>query len=48
MLLLCFQAVTSLKVNVCKSEMVPIGGVSNVHTLAEILGYGLGLCLCLI
>ena len=29
---------TSLKVNVAKSEMVPIGEVNNVHALAEILG----------
>ena len=39
MLLLCLQDVTSLKVNVHKSEMVPIGEVSNVHILVEILGY---------
>ena len=38
MLLLCFQAVTSLKVNALKSEMVPIGEVPNVSVLAEILG----------
>ncbi|XP_075665589.1 uncharacterized protein LOC142635288 [Castanea sativa] len=38
MLLLCFQAVTGLKVNALKSEMVPIGEVPNVHVLAEILG----------
>ena len=38
MLLLCFLAVTGLKVNVLKSEMVPIGEVPNVHVLAEILG----------
>ena len=37
-LLLCFQAVTSLKVNVLKSKMVPIGEVNNAHALAEILG----------
>ena len=29
---------TGLKVNVAKSEMVPIGEVNNVHALAEILG----------
>ena len=28
---------TSLKVNVAKSEMVPIGRVNNVHALAKIL-----------
>ena len=38
MLLLCFQAVTGLKVNTLKSKMVPIGEVSNVHVLVEILG----------
>ena len=37
-LLLCFQAVTGLKVNALKSEMIPIGEVPNVHVLAEILG----------
>ena len=29
---------TNLKVNVTKSEMVPIGKVNNVHALAKILG----------
>ena len=33
-LLLCFQAVTGLKVNVFKSEMVLIKEVNNVHALA--------------
>ena len=42
MLLLCFQAVTGLKVNVSKSELVPIGEVNNVHALAEILGFWIG------
>ena len=42
MLLLCFQAVTGLKVNVLKSEMVPIGEVPNVYVLAEILGCRIG------
>ena len=42
MLLLCFQAVTSLKVNALKSEMVPIGEVPNVFVLAEILGCWVG------
>ena len=31
MLLLCFQAVTGLKVNALKSELVPIGEVPNVQ-----------------
>ena len=38
MLLHCFQAVTGLKVNALKGEMVPIGEVPNLHVLAEILG----------
>ena len=42
LLLLCFQAMTSLKVNVQKSEMVPIGEVDDVHALAKILGYRVG------
>ena len=41
-LLLCFEAVTSLKVNTLKSEMVPIGEVPNVHVLTEILGCRIG------
>ena len=46
MLLLCFEAVTGLKVNALKSKMVPIGEVPNVHVLAERLrrqGFGEGL-----
>ena len=42
LLLLCFQAVTGLKVNVAKSEMVPIGEVNNANALAEILGCRVG------
>ena len=42
LLLLCFQAVTGLKVNVAKSEMVPIDGVNNVQALAEILDFRVG------
>ena len=33
----CLQAFTNLKVNGGKSEIVPIGEVSNIHTLANIL-----------
>ena len=33
---------TSLKVNVQKSEMVPIGEVDDVHVLVEILGCRVG------
>ena len=42
LLLLCFQAVTGLKVNVAKSELVPIGEINNVHRLVEILGCRVG------
>ena len=35
--LTCFQAFTGLKVNVGKSEIVPIGEVSNIQTLTNIL-----------
>ena len=37
LVLSCFQAFTDLKVNVGKSEVVPIGEVSNIHNLANIL-----------
>ena len=33
---------TGLKVNIVKSEMVPIGEVNNVHALAKILGCRVG------
>ena len=42
LLLLSFQVVTVLKVNVHKSEIVPIGEVDDVHTLVEILGGRVG------
>ena len=42
LLLLSFQAVTGLKVNVHKSEMVPIGEVDDGHALADILGCKVG------
>ena len=42
LLLLSIQAVIGLKVNVHKSEMVPIGVVDDVHDLVEILGYRVG------
>ena len=42
MLFLRFKAVTGLKVNALKSEMVLIGEVSNVHVLAEFLGCRIG------
>ena len=42
LLLLSFQAVTGLKVNVHKSEMVPIGEVDDVQALVDILGCRVG------
>ena len=35
--LTCFQAFTGLKVNVGKSEIVPVGEVGNIGALATIL-----------
>ena len=37
LVLTCFQPFTGLKVNVEKSEIIPIGEVSNIQTLANIL-----------
>ena len=37
LVLTCFQVFTGLKVNVGKSEIVPIGEVSNIQSLANIL-----------
>ena len=37
LVLLCFQAFTGLKVNVGKSEIVPVGEVNNLDALANIL-----------
>ena len=37
MALTCFQAITSFKVNAGKSEIVPMGEVSNLDDLASIL-----------
>jgi hypothetical protein len=39
-LFLCFEAVFGLKINLAKSELVPVGNVENVDELADILGYG--------
>ncbi|KAF5443548.1 hypothetical protein F2P56_036096 [Juglans regia] len=38
-LLLCFEAVSNLKVNLSKSEIVLVGSVNNLSDLAAILGY---------
>jgi hypothetical protein len=37
-LFLCFEAVLGLRINLAKSELVPIGNVNNVEGLANILG----------
>ena len=37
LVLSCFQAFTGLKVNIGKSEIVPVGEVNNIVTLANIL-----------
>lgn len=37
-LLLCFEVVTGLKVNLNKSEIVPIGPVHDITAFGEILG----------
>ena len=39
---MCFEAVTSLRVNMSKSEMVPIGEVTNLSYLANILSCCMG------
>jgi len=39
-LLLCFEAVSGLRINLSKSEMVPVGEVGDVEELASILGCG--------
>ena len=37
--LLCFEAVSGLKVNLAKSEVTPIGRVDHLELLAAILGF---------
>jgi hypothetical protein len=39
---LCFEAVSGLRINLGKSELVPIGGVEDVESLAYILGCRIG------
>ena len=34
---ICFETITGLKVNVGKSEIVPVGDVGNLNALAHIL-----------
>ncbi len=40
--LTCFEAVTGLRVNMSKSKMVPIGEVTNLSYLADILSCRMG------
>jgi hypothetical protein len=42
MVLTCFEAATGLRVNMSKSEMVPVGEVPNLSNLAESLCYHIG------
>ena len=44
LVLTCFQAFTGLKVNVGKSEIVPIGEVSNIQSL---IFFSAGWAVCL-
>jgi hypothetical protein len=37
-LFLCFEAVLGLKINLSKSEIIPIGEVDDVESLASIIG----------
>ncbi|XP_059671014.1 uncharacterized protein LOC132316554 [Cornus florida] len=41
-ILTCFQAVFGLKINVGKSVLIPVGEVSNISSLAAVLGCGVG------
>jgi hypothetical protein len=40
-LLVCFEAVSGLKVNLSKSALIPIGSLDNVEQLAGLLGCGI-------
>ena len=42
MVLICFEAITSLKVNLGKSQVVPIGEVDTIASLVDILCFRLG------
>ena len=41
-LLVCFELVSGLKVNLAKSVLVPVGDVSSIGALAEVLGCEVG------
>ncbi len=40
----CFEAVTGLRVNLTKSEMVPVGVVDSMPSLANLLCCRIGVC----
>ena len=40
--LMWFEAFSGLKINLSKSEIIPVGGVDNVELLASELGCGVG------
>ena len=40
-LLVCFEAVSGLKVNLSKSALIPVGSLDNVDQLAGLLGCGI-------
>ena len=42
MILICFEAVSGLKINLGKSELVPVGVVLNIDLLLTVLGRKLG------
>jgi hypothetical protein len=42
MICICFELVSGLKVNLAKSTLVPMGEVSNVGNLVEVLGCEVG------
>ena len=42
LILTCFEEVTGLKVNMAKSEMIPIGEMQNLPNLADILSCKIG------
>ena len=44
-ILLLFEAMSGLRVNLSKSTLIPVGDVPNVHVLAPFLGAELIICL---
>ena len=42
MVMIFFEAITGLKVNIGKSEIVPVGVVVSLNTLAGVLGCNVG------